>query len=140
MVLPNLKFFINDNNNWGIKEKYNTQDLQKLKDVIIRFISADCWGCKLNEEVLFDSYDYYEKYGRLPNFEETKRKEILDNPEIFIQDIIKNKNDSKIIIYMFGSYHWGIKIDYKYKEDIFYMTIGYESENTRDCILKLKKI
>jgi len=135
MVLPILRCFTNDNENWGIKEKYTQEELQNLKDdVIIRFVGADCWGCKLNEEILWDSYEYYDKYNKVEG-NCIKREEILNNPEIFIQNIIKNKNDNKIIIYMFGSNHWGVIINYKNEEKTFYVSIGYDSENTRNYIL-----
>jgi len=81
----------------------NTEETSKLRFFIKMYVGSDCWAVTVNNKVVFESFS--EKSVRDKILDDTVRDAIIDNPHAsLLCDIIRQKKNATIRIYMFGSY------------------------------------
>lgn len=108
----------------NIKSTYNMDDLYKM---IKKMVGADCWGIKVNDEIIFNSYNDETKLYKDILMEDLIRSSIYDNPHILLRQLFIRKTPAEITIYMFGSNSWGIIIKYdRINNDNFNVSVVYE--------------
>lgn len=134
MTLPNLTYVGEplDHCDFDVKSIYHLSkraDTGELYEMIKGYIGADCWGLKVNDEVIFDLYDT-DKYRDILNNNLIKNS-IYDNPHGLFRQISIKKKPAEITIYMFGSESYGVIINFD-GVDKYKVTFAYKDKDAYD--------
>jgi hypothetical protein len=109
-----------------VKKEYDLNDkiiYEDFQNMIKGFISADCWGVTVDDEVVFDSYLDNSKSFRSFIEEDVIRDKILEDPHgSLLVYLHRRRTNSRIRIYMFYEDCWTMNIDYVYLEKKCYIT------------------
>jgi len=80
---------------------------------IQHIISGDCWCVKVDDEILFNSYNFIEESFSQHLLNNLFRNELItDIHSSLFSKLINGTKDAKIMIYMYGSNTWYYKINY----------------------------
>ena len=98
---PSITYSVND-----------TSQYDEFLEEFTAYVSGDCHAITIDDEILYNSYDYNEKSVREIIQEKAIRGTIINDPHsIFVQLFIEKRN-SKVILYMFGNTPWFVCIYY----------------------------
>jgi hypothetical protein len=111
----------------------NKEEYPKLMELATEYIGADCWALTVNDEIIFNSYETYQKEGTFNQdiLNDIKHDAISDAPHRYLLCKINNSLvDIDVNIYMFGTDSYKLNIHYSAAEKTYtctmYMSAEYE--------------
>jgi hypothetical protein len=94
-------------------------------DFIQYIISNDCWCVKVNDEILFNHFNFIEKSFSQCLLNKLFRHELIkDIHASLFGKLINGNKDAEIIIYMYGSDTWYYKINYDSENKTFRIDVS----------------
>ncbi len=96
----------------------NKESYETLENLIKGYVGSDCWAVVVDDEILFNNYDRIGMRDKIINNQ--IRDKIIENPHTnLLVNLLRNKKDSLIRIYLFGSQSWTLNIEYKNDYKVF---------------------
>jgi hypothetical protein len=87
--------------------------MNEVGDILEEYVSADCWGLSVNDEVIFDSYQ--EQTIREKIQDNLIRTSILELPHNLLMYVYRLHEDSEVMVYMFGDEPSGILFSFSHE-------------------------
>ena len=107
---------------------------KELQEIILEHIEGDCWAVTVNDEILYNFYEQKSKREQI--LDSLVRNEIVENmhSSLFVE-LIRNKQDGKIVLYMFGyQATWFMIIYYSFARELF--TVEYNKTPGYDKLVE----
>jgi len=77
----------------------NTEEYSEFLEIFKEYVSGDCWGMTVDQEVIFDYNDMSIKEQLQASI---LRDKIADHPHLIFADMFQKKKDGKVTINMYG--------------------------------------